>query len=84
MNPNAEETSQHIPDLQPWRLRVFAGAGTAVPLTGKKRQRLDWMGMEMSKFLKFWRKLPPATELRDATVGYGKKSGKWSGKNSIG
>ena len=69
---SGEKDERRGPELRPWVLGVFAGAGIEVPSTGEKRVRLGWFGVEMGRFLKFCKGLAPGTGLRDAMAGYGR------------
>jgi hypothetical protein len=73
MNTYANSTgSPDVPELKPWMERVFRGAGMNVPPSGRAREELGRMGIEMVRFLGFCRELEPGTELVDALKGYGR------------
>ena len=43
-----------------------------LPPNEEGERRLGWWGVEMARFLKFCRTLPPGTALRPAMEGYGR------------
>ena len=47
-------------------------AGVFLPPNEEGERRLGWWGVEMARFLKFCRTLPPGTALRPAMEGYGR------------
>ena len=60
------------PEVKPWVRRVVEAAGGVMPANADGERRLGWWGVEMARFLKFCKTLPPETALRSAMEGYGR------------
>lgn len=60
------------PEVKPWVRRVVEAAGVFMPDNADGERRLGWWGVEMARFLKFCKTLPPETALRSAMEGYGR------------
>ena len=60
------------PEVKPWVRRAVEAAGVFVPTNADGERRLGWWGVEMARFLKFCKTLPPETALRSAMEGYGR------------
>ncbi len=70
-NSKTQDRPQTEPEMKPWMARVFAAAGVEIPVSGTEHNRALWLGVEMERFLKYARGLPPGTELQQALTGYG-------------
>jgi integron integrase len=64
--------AKKLPEVKPWVRRVVEAAGVFMPANADGERRLGWWGVEMARFLKFCRTLPPETTLRSAMEGYGR------------
>ena len=69
---NAPRKPKISPEVKPWVRRVVEAAGVFLPPNEEGERRLGWWGVEMARFLKFCRTLPPGTALRPAMEGYGR------------
>jgi hypothetical protein len=57
------------PPLKPWMNRILLGAGIEPASKGSRQKRENWWGVEMMRFLKFCRDLPPGSSLDDCFRG---------------
>lgn len=69
---NAPIEAKKSPEVKPWVRRVVEAAGVFMPDNADGERRLGWWGVEMARFLKFCKNLPPKTALRSAMEGYGR------------
>jgi len=60
------------PEVKSWVRRVVEAAGVFMPENADGERRLGWWGIEMARFLKFCKTLPPETAMRSALEGYGR------------
>ncbi len=69
---NVPIQAKRSPEVKPWVRRVVEVAGVFMPANADGERRLGWWGVEMARFLKFCKTLPPETALRSALEGYGR------------
>ena len=58
------------PVLKPWMERILRGAGVSPVQLEAAGIRAAWWGVEMERFLRFCRGMPPGATLEDAIAGY--------------
>ena len=68
----AEAEGRWRPEVRPWVRRLAEAAGVRTSGTDAGESILGWWGVEIARFLRFARSLPPGTDLVSALEGYGR------------